>query len=286
MNGKKWNQKEIELLKYLYEEQGLACKEISNIINRPYYGIRKQIVKIKLRHTFKQKYDAKSRATSGKNNGMFGKKSWAKGLTKETDERLKISSQKISKIKIQQSKDGTLLCFFGKNNGMFGKTPWNRGLTKSTNKKVKHASIKLSKIMKEKWEQLPENEKERRRKQWALQGLKCNKKETSIELKVKNFLEETNINFESQYNISRFIVDFYLKKYNLVIECLGDYWHGNPLIYKKEDLNITQKNNIIRDNRKKKLLEKRNINYIFLWERDINGDFKNESKKILERIEI
>ena len=42
--------------------------------------------------------------TSGKNNGMYGKSAWNKGLTKETDNRILKSSQTLSKNTKNKSK--------------------------------------------------------------------------------------------------------------------------------------------------------------------------------------
>lgn len=52
------------------------------------------------------------------------KPSWNKGLTKETDERLKLVSEKTS----------------GDRNGMFGRESWNKGLTKETDERLAFVS--------------------------------------------------------------------------------------------------------------------------------------------------
>ena len=54
-------------------------------------------------------------------------------------------------------------------------------------------------------------------------------KNTSIEKKVKLYLLSKNIEFEQQYTIGRkFLADFFLPKYDLVIECDCMYWHNRP----------------------------------------------------------
>lgn len=55
-----------------------------------------------------------------------GRESWAKGKTKETDKRLKIISEKVSKTQK-------------------GKVPWNKGLTKETDKRVANYGKTFSK---------------------------------------------------------------------------------------------------------------------------------------------
>ena len=111
---------------------------------------------------------------------------------------------------------------------------------------------------------------------------KCNKKNTSIELKIGSFLNSINETFYSNYIKDGFSFDFYLPTYNVVIECQGDYWHMNPRKYNTPD-NIQTKN-INRDNKKLKYLNDNKYKYLFLWEYDIKNNFddiKEKLKKIL-----
>ena len=60
---------------------------------------------------------------------------------------------------------------------------------------------------------------------------------TDIELIVKKYLDEHKIKYEFQYNLDNlFYPDFYFPQFNMIIEVQGDYWHGNPKIYKDEQL--------------------------------------------------
>jgi G:T-mismatch repair DNA endonuclease (very short patch repair protein) len=284
MNGKIWRQEELDLLKRLYENDGLCCSEISNIINRPYYGIRKQIEKQKLLHTTEQEHLIRQRIHMGNKNPMFGKEGANKGLTKENCKRIKIAGEKISLTKIQLYKDNKIEKLFGDKNPMFGKISWNNGLTKETNDIILKYSLEDSKRKKDFWNNLPENEKEKRRKQWAMAGLKCIKKNTSIEIKLSELLDKNNIRFHSNYPIDKYLVDFYIDKYNLVIECFGDYWHANPIKYKNKILTEAQIKNLDRDKRKEKYLKDNNINYIFLWETDIHKNINYVKETIFNEI--
>ena len=49
---------------------------------------------------------------------------------------------------------------------------------------------------------------------------------TSIEIEVEKWLKENNINYTFQKAFGRYVVDFYLPEYNVVIEVDGAYWHG------------------------------------------------------------
>lgn len=51
---------------------------------------------------------------------------------------------------------------------------------------------------------------------------------TDIELIVKKELTKRRIKFKHPYKVGKHPADFYIQKYNLVIECDGDYWHTKP----------------------------------------------------------
>jgi len=98
------------------------------------------------------------------------------------------------------------------------------------------------------------------------------KKETSIEIKIKEILTNNNIVFKKNFTVSfsggnRFY-DFYLKDYNLLIEADGDYWHSNPLLFKI--LNEAQQKNKLNDEFKNELAKKNGYNLVRFWEIDIN----------------
>lgn len=287
MNGKKWKQDELIVLKRLYEDDGLCCSEISKIMKRPYFGIRNQIEKQNLIHTKEQEFNVRSRIRIGDKNPMFGKSSPNKGLTKENSSRILEASIKLSNTKKQLYNDGKIEKLYADKNPMFGKKSWNSGLSKETDERILSNSIKNSITQKEKWNNLSEEEKEKRRIRWGNQVIKALKRKrgkTTIECKIEKLLNELDIDFQYNYPINKFVVDFYLKKYNIVVECLGDYWHANPLFYKHKILDKIQLKNIDRDNRKIDYLNNNNIRYLFFWENDINKNIKNIQERILNEI--
>jgi len=109
------------------------------------------------------------------------------------------------------------------------------------------------------------------------------KRSTKIEEKIKTILEKNSIEFKKNFFIrcgsgkNEFrIYDFYLKKYNLLIEADGDYWHANPKFYKNRKLNETQNKNIKNDIFKNELAIKKSFNIIRFWENEINDiNFEN-----------
>jgi len=68
---------------------------------------------------------------------LIGRVSWSRGLTKETDERLKKMGEKISLNQKQED-------YYNSGEFTKGFTPWNKGLTKENNEILKNASIKNS----------------------------------------------------------------------------------------------------------------------------------------------
>lgn len=268
MNGLLWKKEEIDTLIELYCSKGLSLSEIVPFISRSSKAIKLKIKRLKLRHTPQQTKDIKSRLNMGKNNSMFGKVSPHKGLNKYNCEWIMAASQKLSKSKKDAYANGTISTK-GKKNGMFGKSTWRKNQTKDNNEKVRLAGMKCSITKKQQWQLLSEEEKNRRRKQWGLQGLKCPKKSTKIEIIIKNILDSKNISYKTQQPIDRWSVDFLLDN-GKIIECFGDYWHCNPQRYSSDyKLTEAQQKNIKRDKEKISYFEKENRNYLILWETEI-----------------
>lgn len=84
---------------------------------------------------------------------------------------------------------------------------------------------------------------------------------SSIEEKVAKQLDELGLKYKRQKRLNKckFYVDFYLPKYNLVIECNGDYWHKLP-------------DRVKRDRDLKMYVENTGHKIIFVWEHDIRDE--------------
>lgn len=95
---------------------------------------------------------------------------------------------------------------------------------------------------------------------------------SSIEFKIRDFLENLAIEYIPHKLISniknKYQCDIYIPKYNLIIECDGDYWHKYPY---GNDID------------KIRTSEMENIGYIVLrlWERDIKDMTMERFKEIL-----
>lgn len=212
---------------------------------------------------------------------MYGKKSVNKGLTKENSERIRIAIAKQSSTRKEMFINGELPSTSGENNGMYGKDSWCKGKTKYTDVRLMDLKGNRSKGAINRWNTLSEEDKNKRIGSLSL-AANMAKKDTKIEIIIKEVLERLNISYIKNYRCSRYIFDFFLTDYNFVIECQGDYWHGNPDYFK--DLNEIQINNIERDKRKVEYLLENEINSLFLWENEIYKFRENLEVIILNKL--
>lgn len=118
------------------------------------------------------------------------------------------------------------------------------------------------------WSQLDEWKEESRKRAANLLKNMESTTMTKPQLLVNNILDKNGINYINEQPYIYYSVDNYLKDYNLIIEVMGDYWHGNPLKYK--ELNDMQRKNVGRDKAKHTFIKKYyNIEVLYLWEMDI-----------------
>ncbi|WP_080845550.1 hypothetical protein [Cytobacillus gottheilii] len=110
---------------------------------------------------------------------------------------------------------------------------------------------------------------------------------TSIQILIRNTLEKLGLSFDEEIPDKYYVLDFYDTKNNLAIEVMGDYWHANPLRYTDYDsLHDIQKKDIKRDKSKKTYFKKnRNLNILYLWERDINNNIDLCEKIIVKYVD-
>jgi G:T-mismatch repair DNA endonuclease (very short patch repair protein) len=278
---KYWSDNEIEQLKNLYENMGLSISEITNIIDRDHISVRNKINKLKLKHTSEQTKHIKSNLMRGEKNPMYGTVGWKSGLTKYNSEIVRISGEKISKNKIEEYAKGNIKLLTGSLNPMFGIPAWCRGLTKETDEIINLRSKKASITLKNNWINLPEDKKAVIRQHCAFIGANCKKFKTSIEITIENFLISQNVPYISGYYKDNMVFDFYLPEQNCVIECQGDYWHGNPIKYNQNNINEIQKRNMQRDERKCQYLIDNSIQFLFIWEHDIKRNLEQVKTQIL-----
>lgn len=282
-----WSDEEKQLLKELYENQGLSLSELYPIFSQKYNrtldSLEVKIGRFKLKHTKLQTSQIKSRLNSGELNAMFGSKAWSNGLTKFNSDILKNASKKISNTRIEMYRNGSLKPFSGNANPMFGREAWSKGLTKETSEKLRISGEKNSINKRKLWITFSQEKKDEIVLRLTRSSLKV-KKQTKIEIKVEEFLLENNIQYERNKRMGTFFFDFYLKDHNLVIECDGDYWHANPKFYANKKLYEVQIKNIDRDIRKNKFLLENRVDFLRFWEFDIHNRFDSIKTAIYQKI--
>jgi very-short-patch-repair endonuclease len=197
--------------------------------------------------------------------GLMGRK-----YTKET--KMKMSLIKIGKHispntefkkgKKSQNKGKTFEELYGKEKAkelkekhslsLTGKIPWNKGLTKENCEWAKNSSIRMKKRHNNEVFVLP-------------------MKDSSIEVKIQNYLKQLGIEFFThQYmHIEHgYKCDILIPSLNLVIECDGDYWHKYPIGKEIDHIRTSE------------LIEK-GFKVLRLWENDIR---KMELREFKEKI--
>ena len=99
-----------------------------------------------------------------------------------------------------------------------------------------------------------------------------NRLNTSIQKAIDSLLDDINEPYEREKVFSYYCVDNYLISHNLIIEVMGDYWHGNPLTYNGNgrQMNKIQQKTILKDKQKEGYIQKHyNIHILYIWETDI-----------------
>lgn len=104
----------------------------------------------------------------------------------------------------------------------------------------------------------------------------------------KEFLDKLGVKYIYQFeakDIGRFF-DFYLPDSNLIIEIDGDFWHGNPEKYKKEELKSHQIRAQRIDEYKTKWALTHSIPVLRIWESDIRKNPKKVMEMLKETLNI
>jgi very-short-patch-repair endonuclease len=108
-------------------------------------------------------------------------------------------------------------------------------------------------------------------------------KTSKLENRFGKMLRQWGFYYKRQFKLGTKYYDFYLPKYKLVIEVMGDYWHGNKSMY--HVLNKIQLESKTNDIYKKQLAKIHKLNYIDIWEHEINKTPIKVKQKLFKKIE-
>jgi very-short-patch-repair endonuclease len=148
----------------------------------------------------------------------------------------------------------------------------------------------------ERWEILYGLEEANRRlEDWTKRNvLPSSSRNTKPEILFMNILDNLCLSFTTQKRVGKYICDFYLPDYNLIVEIDGNYWHANPEIYKSTDIigpkRFSAQKIWEKDNNKSAYILNKNFNLLRYWENDIKNisyekvfeDIVQTSKKLDE----
>ena len=224
-------------------------------------GIRKENCE-----NFKKFCEKISRERIGAGNPMYKKKPWNKGVTADNDPRVKAiadkrTGRKASPEAIEKQKE------------TYKKTwPKNGKYPNSGNKYSEESRKKMSLITAQRW------------------ANGSFKKESSIHIKVREFLKEIEFyeSWDEEFQVRYFSFDFAFPKVKVAIEVQGGFYHVDPRIYPNGPVCAIQRRNFGRDKVKRKVCgEQEGWTIIEVWEIEINnGEFKEYLKCRLRELNL
>ncbi len=94
--------------------------------------------------------------------------------------------------------------------------------------------------------------------------------ETSLEKNFARLLDSIEQQYDKQWPVGGAIFDFYLPRYNLLIETNGTFWHADSRFYDDDSLSYIQKYKVKRDREKLVIALEGGYNYLCFWEHDVN----------------
>jgi len=97
-------------------------------------------------------------------------------------------------------------------------------------------------------------------------------KDTKIEMKIQTFLQQSNIIFLTHRYMRiphAYQCDIFIPSLNMVIECDGDYWHGNNQMFSDDELTEKIINHRRIDDLRTIELTNKGYKVMRLWEHDI-----------------
>ncbi len=305
-----------ELLQDLYHKEKKSTRKIAYE-----FGVGKTTVEYYLK-----KFNINRRTHKQANKLHAKESNWIRGLTKKDPRVEKLSRKiKLAYSKKRKKRIKEIEKKFQKPiKALIQELYWNNKLNQEQiSKKIRlHRSIvielmkkfKISKRPKyqyisslkgkrhsmygKKWEDMYDKEEVKKRKEihserfrnLTIRRLENNEFpffDTKIEKIMAKELLRRKILFVKQFNIdNKFVCDFAIPSFKIIIECDGDYWHANPKIYKKNNLTETQKRNIQRDKFKDKYLLKKGWIVLRFFESKITKDPKKCINKIEKFIKL
>jgi len=142
-----------------------------------------------------------------------------------------------------------------------------------------------SDFMKKRWKNVSEKDKDAMIKNWIIKGLEsCRKSsKTKIENIMYHILKQLHFkNIKRNIQVGYYNVDFLID--TLIIECFGDYWHCNPLMFDKNKYNKSLRLKAFekwnKDSKRLNKLKQMGYTCLSFWEYDIYNNIKSIKRNL------
>ena len=215
-------------------------------------------------------YKHTSKAKKKISEALRGRTTWNKGVSPSQETKNKISIANKGRIFSEESKEKIRQSKLGEKNPNFGKKMGENQKRKISNSLKGRPSPMKGRTL---------SLEHRKKLKIARKNSVLPKKDTKIELIIKGFLEKLGIKYIPHHYISdikySYQCDFFLPKQKgiykkTIVECDGDYWHGNPYKFNLNKINRDRKIQRCLDYERTYQLEEAGYRVIRLFESDIN----------------
>lgn len=209
---------------------------------------------------FAKSCEKMSKDRIGKNNPMFGKEAWNKGLDNSHPVIKRVSSARIG--------------------------------TKASDETRKKQRLARAKSPLKARHTQPHSEETIKKLRIHTAGLWATgvfQKVTSIHKKIREFLMTLPLkeSFKEEFQVKYFCLDFGFPNAKIGIEADGTYFHCDPRIYPNGPIDKIQRRNYGRDKAKNKYLNKMGWTVLRFWETEINdGTFKEDLICKLKKLDL
>ena len=158
--------------------------------------------------------------------------------------------------------------------------------------RISNDDFRSGKTSKQWWASLSILEREEKIKKTLAALHKAASKKNTLEIRMATALDILGVEYVRAFPLKKYIADFYLPKFNLIIECFGDFWHGNPTQYAASDMVKFPKSPVMAktlwEKDKMRLDTYKNMGYdvLVLWETEIKTLDKSHMlpQRIMEEI--
>jgi hypothetical protein len=151
--------------------------------------------------------------------------------------------------------------------------------------------MKISLKSKERWRNLPPEERESRikslryKKKFSLNGYKMNLNEFIVGSILTELSEDWVYEHETRFDYNAYYPDFKIELKKIIIECYGTFWHADPRLFSPDHVvmsNVLAKDIWEKDQKRINNLKSLGYNIIVIWEQDIHQS-RDELRSIIKK---